>query len=197
MRLLGRLSQVEGMERYLRRAFLGQKQFSIEGVDVMVPMLDEAIELGADTGAHEVVIGMAHRGRLNVLAHVVGRPVRGDPARVRGRADDRGRRRQRGGRQRRREVPPRRERRAHDARRRDHRHARVEPEPSRGGRPGRRGPRARRADRPLDARGLPRPVGRAADPHPRRRVVRRAGRGRRDAQPRRPRRATRPAARCT
>ena len=62
------------MERYLRRAFLGQKQFSIEGVDVMVPMLDEAIELGGDTGAHEVVIGMAHRGRLNVLAHVVGRP---------------------------------------------------------------------------------------------------------------------------
>ena len=74
VRLLGRLSQVEGMERYLRRAFLGQKQFSIEGLDVMVPMLDEAIELGADTGAHEVVIGMAHRGRLNVLAHVVGRP---------------------------------------------------------------------------------------------------------------------------
>jgi 2-oxoglutarate dehydrogenase E1 component len=72
--LLGRLSQVEGMERYLRRAFLGQKQFSIEGLDVMVPMLDEAIELGADTGAHKVVIGMAHRGRLNVLAHVVGRP---------------------------------------------------------------------------------------------------------------------------
>jgi 2-oxoglutarate dehydrogenase E1 component len=74
LRLLGRLSEVEGMERYLRRAFLGQKQFSIEGLDVMVPMLDEAIELGADTGAHEVVIGMAHRGRLNVLAHVVGRP---------------------------------------------------------------------------------------------------------------------------
>src|SRR3954471_6883715 len=73
-RLLERLTEVEGFERYLRRAFLGQKQFSIEGVDVMVPMLDEAIELGADTGAHEVVIGMAHRGRLNVLAHVVGRP---------------------------------------------------------------------------------------------------------------------------
>src|SRR5260370_4874996 len=62
------------MEQYLRRAFLGQKQFSIEGLDVMVPMLDESIELAADDGAHEVVIGMAHRGRLNVLAHVVGRP---------------------------------------------------------------------------------------------------------------------------
>jgi 2-oxoglutarate dehydrogenase E1 component len=74
LRLLGRLSRVEGMEVYLRRAFLGQKQFSIEGVDVMVPMLDEAIDIAADSGAHEVVIGMAHRGRLNVLAHVVGRP---------------------------------------------------------------------------------------------------------------------------
>jgi 2-oxoglutarate dehydrogenase E1 component len=62
------------MEHYLRRSFLGQKQFSIEGLDVMVPMLDEAIELAAGTGAHEVVIGMAHRGRLSVLAHVVGRP---------------------------------------------------------------------------------------------------------------------------
>src|SRR6478609_690657 len=74
VRLLGRLSQVEGMERYLRRAFLGQKQFSVEGLDVMIPMLDEAIELAASDGAHEVVLGMAHRGRLNVLAHVVGRP---------------------------------------------------------------------------------------------------------------------------
>ncbi len=74
VQLLGRLSQVEGMELYLRRAFLGQKQFSIEGLDVMVPMLDEAIDIAADEGAHEVVIGMAHRGRLNVLAHVVGRP---------------------------------------------------------------------------------------------------------------------------
>src|SRR5207244_5372238 len=47
---------------------------SVEGLDVMIPMLDESIELASDTGAHEVVIGMAHRGRLNVLAHVVGRP---------------------------------------------------------------------------------------------------------------------------
>ena len=70
--LLERLSRVEGFEQYLRRAFLGQKQFSIEGLDVMVPMLDEAIELAAENGAHEVVIGMAHRGRLNVLAHNIG-----------------------------------------------------------------------------------------------------------------------------
>jgi 2-oxoglutarate dehydrogenase E1 component len=74
VRLLTRLSQVEGMERYLRRSFLGQKQFSVEGLDVMIPMLDEAIEIAAGDGAHEVVLGMAHRGRLNVLAHIVGRP---------------------------------------------------------------------------------------------------------------------------
>jgi 2-oxoglutarate dehydrogenase E1 component len=70
--LLARLSRVEGFEQYLRRAFLGQKQFSIEGLDVMVPMLDEAIERAAEAGAHEIVIGMAHRGRLNVLAHTLG-----------------------------------------------------------------------------------------------------------------------------
>ena len=74
MRLLTRLSEVEGFERYLRRAYLGQKQFSIEGLDVMVPMLDEAIELASADGARKVFLGMAHRGRLNVIAHTVGRP---------------------------------------------------------------------------------------------------------------------------
>ena len=73
-RLLARLTEVEGLERYLLRAFLGQKSFSIEGLDVLVPMLDLAIELATEDGAHEVVVGMAHRGRLNVLAHVIGRP---------------------------------------------------------------------------------------------------------------------------
>jgi 2-oxoglutarate dehydrogenase E1 component len=72
--LLTRLTEVEGLETYLRKAFLGQKQFSIEGLDVLVPMLDEAIALAAAAGAHQAVIGMAHRGRLNVLAHVIGRP---------------------------------------------------------------------------------------------------------------------------
>jgi len=71
--LLERLAQVEAFETYLRRAFIGQKQFSIEGLDALVPMLDEAIELAAEGGAHEVFIGIAHRGRLNVLAHTVGR----------------------------------------------------------------------------------------------------------------------------
>jgi 2-oxoglutarate dehydrogenase E1 component len=70
--LLTKLSRVEGFEQYLRRAFLGQKQFSIEGLDVMVPMLDETVELAVEAGAHQVVLGMAHRGRLNVLAHTIG-----------------------------------------------------------------------------------------------------------------------------
>ena len=73
-RLLARLSEVEGLEVFLRKTFLGQKQFSLEGVDVQVPMLDEAIALAAEGGAHEVALGMAHRGRLNVLAHTIGRP---------------------------------------------------------------------------------------------------------------------------
>jgi 2-oxoglutarate dehydrogenase E1 component len=73
-RLLGRLSEVEGLEGYLHKAFLGKKQFSIEGLDVLVCMLDETIELLSGHGAQEVIVGMAHRGRLNVLAHTVGRP---------------------------------------------------------------------------------------------------------------------------
>jgi 2-oxoglutarate dehydrogenase E1 component len=73
-RLLEQLTRVEGLELYLRRIFLGQKQFSVEGLDALVPMLDEAVRLAAEAGAHEVVLGMAHRGRLNVLAHVVGLP---------------------------------------------------------------------------------------------------------------------------
>jgi multifunctional 2-oxoglutarate metabolism enzyme len=72
--LLQRLSQVEALESYLHKAFLGKKQFSIEGVDVLVPMLDETMTRAAGSGAREVVLGMAHRGRLNVLAHTVGRP---------------------------------------------------------------------------------------------------------------------------
>ena len=72
--ILRRLTQVEGLERFLHRAYLGQKRFSIEGTDMMVPMLDLAIEKAAASGARSVMIGMAHRGRLNVLSHIVGIP---------------------------------------------------------------------------------------------------------------------------
>ncbi len=72
--LLARLTAVETLERFLHRTYLGQKRFSIEGLDVLVPMLDLTIELAGAEGARRVVLGMAHRGRLNVLAHVVGLP---------------------------------------------------------------------------------------------------------------------------
>ena len=71
--LLRRLTQVDSLERFMHKAYLGQKQFSIEGLDMTVPMLDEMIQLSAANGAREVVLGMAHRGRLNVLAHCLGR----------------------------------------------------------------------------------------------------------------------------
>ncbi len=73
--LLDRLISVFGFERYLEKAYLGQKMFSIEGLDAVVPMLDEVFEMAHTEGAHDVVIGMAHRGRLSVLAHNIGRPV--------------------------------------------------------------------------------------------------------------------------
>jgi 2-oxoglutarate dehydrogenase E1 component len=74
--LLARLTQVDGMERFLGKAFVSMKRFSIEGVDLLVPMLDEVIRTGARNGARNVVIGMAHRGRLNVLVHLLGKSYR-------------------------------------------------------------------------------------------------------------------------
>ncbi len=73
-KLLGRLTAVEALERFLHKSYLGQKRFSIEGLDMSVPMLDLVVELAGEQGARDVVIGMAHRGRLNVLAHVVNLP---------------------------------------------------------------------------------------------------------------------------
>src|SRR5690349_21756979 len=73
-KLLARLTAVETLERFLHKAYLGQKRFSIEGLDVLVPMLDETIERAGASGARRLVLGMAHRGRLNVLAHIVGLP---------------------------------------------------------------------------------------------------------------------------
>ncbi|MGI9539872.1 MAG: multifunctional oxoglutarate decarboxylase/oxoglutarate dehydrogenase thiamine pyrophosphate-binding subunit/dihydrolipoyllysine-residue succinyltransferase subunit [Miltoncostaeaceae bacterium] len=69
------LIRVDSFERFLRRTYLGQKTFSIEGVDTLVPVIDEVVELAAAAGTHEVLIGMAHRGRLSVITHVVGRPL--------------------------------------------------------------------------------------------------------------------------
>ncbi len=73
--LLKRLVDVFQFERFLQKAYLGQKMFSIEGLDVSVPMIDELASIARDDGAEQVVIGMAHRGRLSVLAHNLGRSL--------------------------------------------------------------------------------------------------------------------------
>jgi 2-oxoglutarate dehydrogenase E1 component len=72
--LLDRLTIVEGFERFLHRTFPGKTRFSIEGLDMLVPMLDEVIADVARAGTCTVLIGMAHRGRLNVLAHILNKP---------------------------------------------------------------------------------------------------------------------------
>ncbi len=72
--LLDRLTQVEAFERFLHRTFPGKTRFSIEGLDMLVPILDEAISEAAESGMRQAFISMAHRGRLNVLAHVLGKP---------------------------------------------------------------------------------------------------------------------------
>ena len=71
--LLKRLLEVFGFERFIQKAYLGQKMFSIEGLDVVVPMIDSLVTQSRSSGAEEVVIGMAHRGRLSVLVHNLGR----------------------------------------------------------------------------------------------------------------------------
>ena len=72
--LLDRLTQVEAFERFLHRTFPGKTRFSIEGLDMLVPILDEVIGEAAEAGIRNILIGMAHRGRLNVMAHVLNKP---------------------------------------------------------------------------------------------------------------------------
>jgi len=72
--VLQRLTEVDGLERFLGRAYQGYKRFSIEGSDILVPMLDVAIESASVHGAREVDLAMAHRGRINVLAHTLSKP---------------------------------------------------------------------------------------------------------------------------
>jgi len=72
--VLERLTRVETFERYLRKTYIGHKTFSIEGLDMMVPMLEETITLLAQDGVKTAVLGMAHRGRLATITQVVNRP---------------------------------------------------------------------------------------------------------------------------
>jgi 2-oxoglutarate dehydrogenase E1 component len=71
--ILEQLSSAEGIERYLHTRFVGQKRFSLEGAESLIPMLDDIIQQGGASGVKELVIGMAHRGRINVLVNVLGK----------------------------------------------------------------------------------------------------------------------------
>jgi 2-oxoglutarate dehydrogenase E1 component len=71
--LLWQLTAAEGLERYLHTKYVGQKRFSLEGADALIPMLDDLIQHGGDHHVEECIIGMAHRGRLNVLVNLLGK----------------------------------------------------------------------------------------------------------------------------
>jgi 2-oxoglutarate decarboxylase len=72
--ILGRLNAAEAFETFLQTKFVGQKRFSLEGGETLIPLLDGILRDAAEGEMDEVVIGMAHRGRLNVLANIIGKP---------------------------------------------------------------------------------------------------------------------------
>ena len=72
-RILGKLNAAEGLEKYLGQRYVGQKRFSLEGGESFIPLLDRIVQLGGELGIKEAVIGMAHRGRLNVLVNLFGK----------------------------------------------------------------------------------------------------------------------------
>ncbi|HEV7708564.1 MAG TPA: multifunctional oxoglutarate decarboxylase/oxoglutarate dehydrogenase thiamine pyrophosphate-binding subunit/dihydrolipoyllysine-residue succinyltransferase subunit, partial [Asanoa sp.] len=72
--ILNRLNAAEAFETFLQTKYVGQKRFSLEGGESLIPLLDEMLQTAAEGDLDEVVIGMAHRGRLNVLANIVGKP---------------------------------------------------------------------------------------------------------------------------
>src|SRR5690606_25765519 len=71
--ILKDLIAADGLERYLGTRYVGQKRFSLEGGDLLIPMMKELINLSGEKGTKEIIIGMAHRGRLNVLVNVLGK----------------------------------------------------------------------------------------------------------------------------
>jgi 2-oxoglutarate dehydrogenase E1 component len=94
--ILRQLTAAEGIERYLHTRYVGQKRFSLEGGESLVPLLDDLIQQGGASGIQEIVLGMAHRGRINVLVNILGKAPQQlfsefegvyDPARVKGSGD--------------------------------------------------------------------------------------------------------------
>ena len=175
--ILARLNAAEAFETFLQTKYVGQRRFSLEGAESVIPLLDEILALSAEGGLDEVVIGMAHRGRLNVLANIVGKPYEKifnefeghlDPKTTMGSGDVKYHLGQTG------------KYTTSDGRAHDHGQRGGQPVAPGGGRPGAGGHRAGQAGphRP-QARGLHR----AAAAGARRRGLRRPGRGGRDAQP--------------
>jgi 2-oxoglutarate dehydrogenase E1 component len=94
--ILWQLTAAEGLERYLHTKYVGQKRFSLEGGDSLIPLLDDLVQRGGAMGVEEAIIGMAHRGRLNVLVNLLGKSPKDlfsefegqyDPAKLRGSGD--------------------------------------------------------------------------------------------------------------
>ena len=140
IRILTKLTDAEIFEQFLHTKYTGAKRFSLEGGESVIPMLDILTERASELGVEEIVIGMAHRGRLNVMVNIMEMNVRqifagfedDDPEKYVG--------------TRRREIPPRLLARSQDRERQQHPHdAGVQPEPSRVGEPRRRRPRSRQA----------------------------------------------------
>jgi 2-oxoglutarate dehydrogenase E1 component len=77
VRLLELLLTADAFEQFLHVKYVGQKRFSLEGAATLIPMLDTLVESAAETGVEQIALGMAHRGRLNVLANVIGKPLEG------------------------------------------------------------------------------------------------------------------------
>ena len=78
--LLQKLIEAEQFEQFLHKKYLGQKRFSLEGCETVIPMLDQLVEGASARGVDEIYMGMAHRGRLNVLSNIIGDPEKGDMA---------------------------------------------------------------------------------------------------------------------
>ena len=76
LRILTKLTDAEIFEQFIHKNYVGAKRFSLEGAESMIPMLDLLVEAAGAHGVEEIVIGMAHRGRLNVLVNVMGKNVR-------------------------------------------------------------------------------------------------------------------------
>ena len=176
MQILSRLNVAEAFEMFLQTKYVGQRRFSLEGAEALIPLVDAVLTEAAEASLDEAVMGMAHRGRLNVLANIIGKSYAQifqefegnlDPRSTHGSGDVK--------------YHLGAERRVHGQRRRHDPHVPGgQPQPSGGRGPGARGRGAGQAGRHRQGRAR---LHRAARADPRRRRVRRPGRGRRDAEP--------------